>query len=114
MLGLPSGSPQIFRKTYPQIFRNHQTRPHHGREAPVDVATVTADVFDDGRALGPMSFMVDHAPHREANQGNVTTVLAWGARMGAYLRQRDRRNWYVIIERRANGTFELRLQRQAP
>jgi hypothetical protein len=23
MLGLPSGSPQIFRKTYPQIFRNH-------------------------------------------------------------------------------------------
>lgn len=57
---------------------------------------------------------VDHAPHREADQANVPTVLGWGPRLGAWLRANSEVGNWVLIERDAQGLFRLTITSERP
>ena len=79
-----------------------------------DEATVTFDVYVRGVALGQITLLVDHAPHREAGQGNVTTTLGWGTTLNAFLVSHNHIGDWVVLERKSNGTFELRIEQAKP
>lgn len=72
------------------------------RKPGTELANVEMAVSVGDRALGLMTFRVDHNPSREAGQNNVTTVLKWGP-MNAYLRANDHENDWVLIEKLSDG-----------
>lgn len=74
-----------------------------------EVADATFDVFVDGAHRGMMQLVVDHAPHRVADQNNVPTVLAWGHDLGQTLQSKSYIGKTVQLERTANGDLILRL-----
>ena len=78
-----------------------------------DVANIEFDVKILGKHLGAMTLTVDHAPHREANQGNVPTVLAWGQLNRVMLRTSHVGDW-VVIDRDSGGQFKLTIQSHQP
>jgi hypothetical protein len=81
----------------------------------MDVADVTFDeVVIDGVNHGPLTLRIDHADWREAGQGNVTTVLAWGPTLGALLRQENYTDHYVVMSQSGDGTLRLEITPDAP
>lgn len=80
----------------------------------MEAATVDFTVEVDGRDLGVQPIRVDHAPHREKGQLNVPTDLKWGPVLSAALRQEDFTNYWVVLERLADGRSRLTIQRQDP
>lgn len=81
---------------------------------PHDEASVPFYVSLDGEQWESYILRIDHAPHREANQHNVPTVLSWGAALGAYLHSNDRTGHWVTIEKDQAGNFWLTLQPGRP
>ena len=68
-------------------------------------ATITFHMWIAGADLGEIALNVTYTPSFEASQGNRTTVVHWGTRIGDHFRQHDYTNYYVTIERTASGTF---------
>jgi hypothetical protein len=78
-----------------------------------DVADVEFDVTIRGKSLGKINLRIDHAPHREAAQNNVTTVLAWGP-INKILTASSHVGDWVAIERDTSGNFSLAIQQSRP
>ncbi|RHA40990.1 phospholipase D-like domain-containing protein [Cellulomonas rhizosphaerae] len=69
--------------------------------------TVPMTVVVDGVALGTVDVKVSHAEHRISDQGNVPTVLHWGAKVGQVLRQGNYVGSTVTLEHSAGGQYRL-------
>lgn len=92
-----------------QMMRSYRGRPAR----PKEVAIVPFDVTIAGRHLGIHNLHVDHAASRVAGQGNSPTWLNW-ASLGDEIKRGNYVDWYLVLERLANGTFRLNLQRTHP
>lgn len=73
----------------------------------LETAAVPISVLVKGVALGVLEMRIDHAPHREAGQNNVPTVLHWGPVMGSILRAEPYMGSTVILDRLKSGAFRL-------
>jgi hypothetical protein len=80
---------------------------HDSQGNPIQEAMVHFRVIIGGVDLGQLELRVSHAPHREAGQGNVPTVLHWGPQLNALLRATDYSGHIVRIERLDDGTYRL-------
>lgn len=80
---------------------------------PKEQVIVPFDVSIDGHSFGVHNLMISHAAHREADQGNVTTVLHWGD-LGRELSAYDYTGYYVVLERLTNGGFRLHVVQADP
>jgi hypothetical protein len=78
------------------------------------VAYVNFDITIGSILLGRRTLKIDYAGHREADQGNVSTVLSWGREISEILRADDYRDWWVVLERKESGDFSLRIQKSRP
>jgi len=72
-----------------------------------EVASVPFAVMVDGVDLGIKSLMIDHAPHRVADQNNVPSVLAWGHDISRILVGKSHIGSTVTLERTTDGEFKL-------
>ena len=79
-----------------------------------EVAEIDFHAEINGLELGILRLKVDYAPHRAAGQGNVSTVLAWGTAIGQQLRAQSYVGFWAVIERRPDGTFALKIQKDKP
>jgi len=79
----------------------------------LEVTIVPFDVEINDEAYGELGIRVDHAPYREAGQNNVPTVLKWGE-LNAILREHDLTGEYVVLERRQDGRYRLRITDAEP
>jgi hypothetical protein len=70
--------------------------------------TVPFHVVVNGVDHGIRTLRVDHAPWREAGQGNHTTVLHWDD-VAVILDTTDHTGDYVILERLTDGSFRLEI-----
>lgn len=80
---------------------------------PKETAVVPFVVSIDGKTVLPFSLRIDHAENRIARQGNAPTYLNWSSLRDTIL-AKDYTGWYLVLERRADGTFALALSRQEP
>lgn len=72
-----------------------------------EVASVPFAVTVHGVDLGIKSLMIDHAPHRVADQNNVPTVLAWGHDISRILVGKSHIGDTVTLERTTDGESRL-------
>jgi hypothetical protein len=79
-----------------------------------NIATIPFDVTVRGKHLGSQPLVIDHAPHREAGQNNVPTVLAWGTVLNRLLTSSSHIGDWVVIERDTSGSFSLTIQQTRP
>ena len=77
------------------------------RGNPTETATIPMHVTVAQVPRGVVNVRVDHAPHREAGQANVPTILHWGTTLGAILRATDYHNHTATISHMSDGTFRL-------
>ncbi len=80
---------------------------------PKELTVVPFDVYIGRRHLGVHNLTVDHAPSREAGQGNSPTWLNWSS-LGNVISRGNYVGWYLLLERLKNGTFRLTLSRSQP
>ena len=92
-----------------QMMRSHRGQPPR----PKELTIVPFDVYVGARHLGTHNLNVDHAPSREAGQGNSPTWLNWSS-LGDVISQGNYVGWYLLLERLSDGTFRLTLQRSEP
>lgn len=86
-------------------------RPWTGTPRPrglFEETTVPFHVVVNGVDHGVHTLRVDHAPWREAGQGNHTTVLHWDG-VAAILDATDYTGHYVVLERLIDGSFRLEI-----
>jgi hypothetical protein len=76
---------------------------------PIEIAVIPMDVHMAGEPLGAVDIRVDHAPHREAGQNNVPTILHWGDVLGEALRENDYTGQDIRLERRSDGSYGLQI-----
>lgn len=69
--------------------------------------TVPVAVVVDGVDHGTVDLRVSHAEHRISDQGNVPTVLHWGATLGQLLRQGNFVGSTVTLEEVAGAGYRL-------
>lgn len=82
------------------------------RGNPIEEAIVQFNVTIDGRAFGLVPLKVDHAPHREAGQNNVPTVLHWGM-LREILTATDYSSYFLALRSHPAG-YDLEIRRDAP
>ena len=111
MAGFPIDHRRYFRY---QIFGNQTWSSITRQGKTYDVATVPFEVTVLGNNLGVQSLVIDHAPHREADQNNVPTVLAWGTALNRLLTSSSHIDHWVLIELDIAGVFKLTIQREKP
>jgi hypothetical protein len=92
-----------------RLMRSYQGRPKRTKE----IATIPFDVFISGRHLGNYDLTVDHANSRIAGQGNSPTWLNWSD-LGTEIGKNDYTGWYLLLERLANNTFQLKIRKTKP
>jgi hypothetical protein len=115
----PTGNLRLNRAGHPIDWRTYFRREFFGAQAWADVAggkqetTVQFHVTINGTDLGLQGLTIDHAPHREAGQNNVPTVLHWGT-LAATLRETNYTGFYVILTRSFGGDYRLEISRTAP
>lgn len=80
----------------------------------VEMAVGQFDVTVRGSNLGTLSLVIDHAPHREAQQNNVPTILAWGSTLGRTLSSTSHIGDWSIIERDGFGNLSMTIQSARP
>jgi hypothetical protein len=86
-------------------------RPWTGTPRPrglFEETTVPFHVVVNGVAHGIRMLRVDHAPWREAGQGNHTTVLHWDD-VAPILDAANYTGHYVVLERLTDGSFRLEI-----
>lgn len=79
------------------------------RGNPTETATIPMDVTIAGVPRGVVNLRVDHAPHREAGQANVPTILHWGPTLSAILHATDYHGHTVMISQISDGTYRLEI-----
>ncbi len=84
------------------------------RNRPHVVRRVKFHVFIDGGDKGLLEMEVDDAPHREAGQNNITTVIHWGRTMADCFRAANHTGKWVVIERLADDSFRLIISASRP
>ncbi len=77
-------------------------------------AHVTFNVEFPERDSDQQVLLVDHAPHREAGQNNVVTLIHWGLTLGQWLQGNDQTDKWVVIERDDEGEYRLRIEDTEP
>ncbi len=92
-----------------QMMRSYRGRPPR----PKEVAIVPFDVTLGVRHLGVHNIHVDHADSRVAGQGNSPTWLNWSS-LGDEIAKGNYEGWYLLLERLANNSFRLTVQRSNP
>ena len=97
-----------------KLFGSAQWLPETRGGKTYDVAEVDFDTKINGSSLGILRLKIDHAPHRVAGQGNVSTVLAWGTDIGQLLRAQSYVGYWVVIEHGTDGGFSLVIQVDKP
>lgn len=80
---------------------------------PAERASIDFDVRIEQRYLGRRRLVVSHASHREAAQGNVTTVLHWGD-LSEEIRKVNRTGSWAVIDVDEDGRFGLSIQKARP
>jgi hypothetical protein len=83
------------------------TTDSHGN--PTETATIPMEVSILGVSHGAVNVRVDHAPHREAGQHNVPTILHWGTTLGAILRATDYTGRKVSLSWMSDGSYRLEI-----
>lgn len=78
-----------------------------------ETAVIPFLVSIDAHTTGTFTLRIDHAENRIADQGNAPTYLNWSSLRDVIL-ARDYTDWYLLLERRADGTFVLALTRLEP
>jgi hypothetical protein len=73
----------------------------------IELADVPFEVSISGVDRGTFTLSVDHGPHREAQQGNVPTIIHWGRELAAVLRAHDFSGRMLTLERIDGGTYRL-------
>jgi hypothetical protein len=73
----------------------------------IETALVEMDATLGGAGIGTVEIRLDHAPHREAGQNNVPTIMHWGPVLGPMLRAVDLTGSAIAIERLATGAFRM-------
>jgi hypothetical protein len=118
----PTGKLRLSQAKYPidqrryfryQLFGNENWTGETKNGKTYDIAEIEFDVTIRGKNEGKMTLVVDHAPHREADQNNVPTVLAWGP-INRVLTGKSHIGDWVLIERSTSGTFKLTIQQAKP
>ncbi len=115
----PTGNLRLSQAGHPIDWRTYFRREFFGGQTWSDAAgskqetSVSFQVTIDGADLGVQRLPIDHAPHREAEQNNVTTILHWGP-LAATLRAADYTGFYVILTRTFSGQYRLDISRTAP
>ncbi|MBA4179448.1 MAG: hypothetical protein C0506_02570 [Anaerolinea sp.] len=79
---------------------------------PKEIAVVPFAVKLGGSAIRTVPLKLDHAPHREAKQGNHVTVLHWGA-LAPDLAAKDYSGYFLVLESGPSG-YSLELRETAP
>jgi hypothetical protein len=95
-----------FRRTFfgaPVVWR----RTVDSRKHRIYLADVPLNVRIDGVDYGTFVLLVDHGPHREEDQNNVTTLIHWGPKLGAMLRAHDRTGQTLTLERFDGGAYRM-------
>jgi hypothetical protein len=95
-----------FRRTFfraPVVWRRTLDSGKHR----ISLADVPFDVRIDGVDHGTFVLLVDHGPHREADQNNVTTLIHWGPELGAMLREHNHTGQMLTLERLEGGSYRL-------
>jgi hypothetical protein len=95
-----------FRRTFfraPVVWRRTVDSGKHS----ISLADVPFNVRIDGVDHGTFVLLVDHGPHREAGQNNVTTLIHWGPELGAMLRAHDHSGQTLTLERLEGGSYRL-------
>jgi hypothetical protein len=95
-----------FRRTFfraPVVWRRTVDSGKHR----ISLADVPFDVRIDGVDHGTFVLLVDHGPHREADQNNVTTLIHWGPELGAMLREHNHTGQMLTLERLEGGSYRL-------
>lgn len=77
------------------------------RGNPTETVAIPMHVTVAGIPHGVVNVRVDHAPHRDAGQANVPTILHWGPTLSAILRTTDYHNHTVTIWYMSDGTYRL-------
>lgn len=75
--------------------------------------TVPFRIIVNGVDYGTRDLRVDHAPWREAGQGNHTTVLHWDD-VAPILDATNLTDHYVLLDRLSDGTFRLEITPDQP
>lgn len=119
-----TGVLRLSKAGHPIDWRTYFRRDFFGSEAwatrevsgrPAEEVTVTFRVRVDDAGLGDIPLRIDHAPHREADQNNVPTVLHWApSQLTSALRDRDFTDYYVVLAKHEDGRFGLEITRTAP
>jgi hypothetical protein len=119
----PTGKLRLAQAKYPidqrryfryQLFGNEAWTSEMRDENNYDVAEIEFDVTIRDEQLGKLILTVDHAMHREAEQNNVPTVLAWGSKINLILTSKSHIDDWVLIERGKDGSFKLTIQEEKP
>jgi hypothetical protein len=95
-----------FRRTFfraPVVWRRTVDSGKHS----IYLAEVPFEVRIDGVVHGTFVLLVDHGPHREADQNNVTTLIHWGPELGAMLRAHDYTGQTLTLERLDGGAYRM-------
>jgi hypothetical protein len=71
-----------------------------------ETVTLPIETVIDGRSLGNRDFVVSHADYREADQGNVTTVLHLGPLANEF-RATDYTGRIITLEQLSSGAYRL-------
>jgi len=96
------------------LFRAAKWETVEARGVQRDKALITFDVVVDEVDLGEVQMVVDHAPHREARQHNIVTLIHWGPVLGPRLRRTDFTGAWVLLEALPAGRFRLTITRTEP
>lgn len=79
--------------------------PRENMESELEVY-VGFQTWIDGKDLGIQELRISHNPQRISGQGNVPTILHWGA-ISSLLRETNYVGMYITLERIHSGTFNL-------
>lgn len=91
-----------------QLFAGVQwAQDHDSHGNSIEVAVIPMATSVGGQNLGTLNVQIDHAPHREAGQNNVPTVLHWGETLGPLLRATDYTGHEVELQRLSDGSYRL-------
>jgi hypothetical protein len=104
-----AGNPIDWRTFFRQdLFGPASWAPSRDRQGNlIETASVPFHVTIGGASRGVIPLRVDHAPHREAGQYNVPTILHWGDALGPFLRSTPMHGHVVTWSSLSNGDYEL-------
>jgi hypothetical protein len=96
-----------------ELFRDANWTGQNRSRGLLEEAIIPFKVTIEGKDLGLVNIKVDHADFRIAQQDNTPTWLHWG-RLSDYMEVTNYSGNWVIIERKSDGSYVLRISLTAP